>query len=59
MTQADFQRNLPLLMLDGAKVIGEATLHQRGGGWKRRTERRLRSKDNGSPRRTRQARIEA
>jgi GNAT superfamily N-acetyltransferase len=31
----DFQRNLPLLMLDGAKVIGEATLHQRGGGWKR------------------------
>jgi GNAT superfamily N-acetyltransferase len=31
----DFQRNLPLLMLDGPKVIGEATLHQRAGGWKR------------------------
>jgi GNAT superfamily N-acetyltransferase len=33
--QADFERNLPLLMLHGKKVIGEATLHQRGGGWKR------------------------
>ena len=33
--QPDFERNLPLLMLDGQKVIGEATLHQRGGGWKR------------------------
>jgi GNAT superfamily N-acetyltransferase len=31
----DFHRNLPLLMLDGPKVIGEATLHQRAGGWKR------------------------
>ena len=31
----DFERNLPLLMLDGQKVIGEATLHQRLGGWKR------------------------
>ncbi len=31
----DFERNLPLLMLHGQKVIGEATLHQRGGGWKR------------------------
>ncbi len=33
--QPDFERNLPLLMLQGKKVIGEATLHQRGGGWKR------------------------
>jgi GNAT superfamily N-acetyltransferase len=33
--QPDFERNLPLLMLVGNKVIGEATLHQRGGGWKR------------------------
>lgn len=33
--QPDFERNLPLLMLDGAKIIGEATLHQRTGGWKR------------------------
>lgn len=31
----DFERNLPLLMLHGPKVIGEATLHQRVGGWKR------------------------
>lgn len=31
----DFHRNLPLLMFHGQKVIGEATLHQRGGGWKR------------------------
>lgn len=31
----DFERNLPLLMLHGTKVIGEATLHQRLGGWKR------------------------
>lgn len=33
--QPDFERNLPLLLLHGAKVIGEATLHQRAGGWKR------------------------
>lgn len=33
--QPDFERNLPLLMLHGSKIIGEATLHQRGGGWKR------------------------
>ena len=32
---ADFEQNLPLLMLHGHKVIGEATLHQRNGGWKR------------------------
>ena len=31
----DYDRNLPLLMLHGTKVIGEATLHQRFGGWKR------------------------
>ena len=31
----DLERNLPLLMLHGTKVIGEATLHQRAGGWKR------------------------
>jgi len=33
--QPDFERNLPLLMLDKKKIIGEGTLHQRGGGWKR------------------------
>jgi RimJ/RimL family protein N-acetyltransferase len=33
--QPDFERNLPLLMLHKKKVIGEATLHQRSGGWKR------------------------
>ena len=33
--QPDFERNLPLLMLHGKQVIGEATLHQRSGGWKR------------------------
>ncbi|MDR3456827.1 MAG: GNAT family N-acetyltransferase [Verrucomicrobiae bacterium] len=32
---ADFDRNLPLLVLHGQKIIGEATLHQRFGGWKR------------------------
>jgi GNAT superfamily N-acetyltransferase len=32
---ADYAQNLPLLMLHGTKVIGEATLHQRLGGWKR------------------------
>jgi RimJ/RimL family protein N-acetyltransferase len=31
----DFEENLPLLMLHGDKVIGEATLHQRRGGWRR------------------------
>jgi GNAT superfamily N-acetyltransferase len=31
----DFESNLPLLMLHGTKIIGEATLHQRHGGWKR------------------------
>src|SRR3954467_2563427 len=32
---ADFDRNLPLMVLHGQKVIGEATLHRRFGGWKR------------------------
>ena len=32
---ADFEQNLPILMLHGQTVIGEATLHQRNGGWKR------------------------
>ena len=31
----DFEHNLPLLMLHGRKIVGEATLHQRLGGWKR------------------------
>jgi RimJ/RimL family protein N-acetyltransferase len=31
----EFDRNLPLLMLHDKKIIGEATLHQRIGGWKR------------------------
>jgi GNAT superfamily N-acetyltransferase len=31
----DFERNLPLLMLHGNQIVGEATLHQRIGGWKR------------------------
>jgi RimJ/RimL family protein N-acetyltransferase len=31
----DFEENLPLLMLNGNQVIGEATLHQRRGGWRR------------------------
>jgi GNAT superfamily N-acetyltransferase len=32
---ADYEHNLPLLMLHQDKIIGEATLHQRTGGWKR------------------------
>lgn len=31
----DFERNLPLLMWHGQKIIGLATLHRRIGGWKR------------------------
>jgi RimJ/RimL family protein N-acetyltransferase len=31
----DYYRNLPLLMFHNDKIIGEATLHQRNGGWKR------------------------
>jgi GNAT superfamily N-acetyltransferase len=33
--QLDYERNLPLIMLDKNRIIGEATLHQRMGGWKR------------------------
>lgn len=32
---ADFERNLPLIMSHGVQIIGEACLHQRLGGWKR------------------------
>jgi GNAT superfamily N-acetyltransferase len=31
----DYDRNLPLIMLHENRIIGEATLHQRQGGWKR------------------------
>lgn len=31
----DYEQNLTLLMLKKGKVIGEATLHQRQGGWRR------------------------
>ena len=31
----DLGRNLPLLALAGNKIIGDATLHQQLGGWKR------------------------
>jgi GNAT superfamily N-acetyltransferase len=31
----DFERNLVLLMLHDSLIVGEATLHQRQGGWKR------------------------
>lgn len=30
----DYDKNLPLLLLTGDKVIAECTLHQRSGGWK-------------------------
>lgn len=32
---ADYEHNLPLIMLHKNQIIGEATLHQRTGGWKR------------------------
>ncbi len=32
---ADYEQNLPLLMLHGSKIIGEINLHQRLGSWKR------------------------
>ena len=35
----DFEHNLPLIMLHGDRIIGEATLHQRLGGWKRHVGR--------------------
>lgn len=31
----DYEVNLPLVMLNRGRIIGEATLHQRTGGWKR------------------------
>lgn len=31
----DLGRNLPLLAVDGTKIVGVATLHQQLGGWKR------------------------
>ena len=31
----DLGRNFPLLALDGGKIVGDATLHQQLGGWKR------------------------
>src|SRR5262245_5879745 len=31
----DLGRNLPLLAFAGKKIIGDATLHQQLGGWKR------------------------
>jgi ribosomal protein S18 acetylase RimI-like enzyme len=31
----DLGRNFPLLALDGARIVGDATLHQQLGGWKR------------------------
>lgn len=31
----DYEKRLPLLALDGDKIVGHATLHQRTGGWKR------------------------
>jgi GNAT superfamily N-acetyltransferase len=31
----DLGRNLPLLAMDGPKIVGVATLHQQLGGWKR------------------------
>ena len=33
--KSDFEKNLVLLLLDGNRVAGEVTLHQRQGGWKR------------------------
>jgi ribosomal protein S18 acetylase RimI-like enzyme len=31
----DLHRNLPLLATMDGKIVGDATLHQQGGGWKR------------------------
>ena len=31
----DYARNLPLLALQEEKIVGDATLHQQQGGWKR------------------------
>ena len=34
-THIDFESNLPLLAIDDGKIVADATLHQRSGGWKR------------------------
>jgi ribosomal protein S18 acetylase RimI-like enzyme len=33
--KSDLEKNFVLLMLQGGEIVGEATLHQRQGGWKR------------------------
>jgi len=35
----DYGRNLPLVGLIGGKIVGDATLHQQFGGWKRHVGR--------------------
>jgi ribosomal protein S18 acetylase RimI-like enzyme len=35
----DYGRNLPMVALIGGKIIGDATLHQQLGGWKRHVGR--------------------
>ncbi len=35
----DYGRNLPLVALIGGKIVGDATLHQQLGGWKRHVGR--------------------
>jgi GNAT superfamily N-acetyltransferase len=35
----DYGRNLPLVALMGGKIVGDATLHQQLGGWKRHVGR--------------------
>ncbi len=34
-SELDYERNLPLLALVDGKIVGDVTLHQRQGGWKR------------------------
>ncbi|MEM0896512.1 MAG: GNAT family N-acetyltransferase [Verrucomicrobiota bacterium] len=34
-THIDYESNLPLLAIDDERVVADATLHQRSGGWKR------------------------
>jgi GNAT superfamily N-acetyltransferase len=33
--EIDYEVNLPLLALAGDRIVGDGTLHQRSGGWKR------------------------
>jgi putative acetyltransferase len=35
----DYGRNLPLVALIGGRIVGDATLHQQLGGWKRHVGR--------------------